>query len=588
MKKNFKNLIFFTQFVLNKTPSAFTKLMVILFVNSGLAVGASYIISLLANDLAQMDVGLYAVLPLLLLVIGVRVFSQIASMIYQYLSNLASESASYELQKKFISDIKDLQYVSFDNPVILDRIARIKNIFKDEADKVLKIATGMAYSLIMVAIYSLILASIRWYLPIIMIIGSFVPVIINMKHGMGQYINEVLQSRWFRQTQYYEDLLVKKQNIKEIRLFNLHEHIFKQWAELRKAAYREDMKILTKHSIAEFIGKFIQNFGSFICLLVVGWQVVTGYANIGQFFFLITVSSMFMDDVTAAIQNVNMLGRFYAFVDDIKEISIITNKSAYTKYINEIKANEKCLFRFENVSFSYPESDKKAIDNINCYVEPGESVVCVGDNGSGKTTFINLLLGVLVPTEGNVTINEVDVSTAQNSIAKRVAYMPQQFIKYQMSVRDNIYFGRKQGNINILHNEKDLLAFVDDLPCGFDTKLGQLHEKTVDLSGGEWQRIAIARTLFKENTDILIFDEFTSALDPIIESSLYEFMKNIIAEKTTIIVSHRLAVCKLADRIMVFSEGKIVENGSHEALMKAGGKYYDMFSSQSMLYSKGA
>ena len=242
--------------------------------------------------------------------------------------------------------------------------------------------------------------------------------------------------------------------------------------------------------------------------------------------------------------------------------------------------------QFRQVDFKYPGSASLTLKNIELTINKGEKIALVGENGSGKTTFIHVLLGLYKPTTGEVMIGGDPLADVIDSFRRKTVCVFQNFIKYQFSVADNIRAGNfgqefQKQSLRIFHMED----FIDQLPQGLDTQLGQLENNDTELSGGQWQRLAIARALSRADSEILIMDEPTASLDPKVETQIYEEFSALCENKTTIMISHRLGVTRLCDIIYVFDQGEICEAGSHIELMNRRGKYYQMYTAQSYLYA---
>jgi ABC-type multidrug transport system fused ATPase/permease subunit len=245
---------------------------------------------------------------------------------------------------------------------------------------------------------------------------------------------------------------------------------------------------------------------------------------------------------------------------------------------------------FENVSFSYPGGKRQVLKNINLKFRPGETVVLVGLNGAGKTTFIKLLTRLYDPTEGRILLDGRDIKEYDTAeLYKMFGIIFQDFGKYAASVSENIEFG----NVNKEPDEKrvreaavqaNAQMFIDKLADGYDTPLMRYFETNgIELSIGQWQKLAIARAFYSD-ADILILDEPTASLDPIAEQEIFNQFDALRADKTTIFVSHRLSSATIASKIVVLEYGELVEEGTHKELMAKGGKYYELFSTQANRY----
>lgn len=323
-------------------------------------------------------------------------------------------------------------------------------------------------------------------------------------------------------------------------------------------------------------------YGGILFLLVK--YLLSGEISVGAFAAIYNSIGMLfgiMEEFTSRIgthsNNFGLIRNFLRFLDmpsDNRANLVISKKYGIT---------------MENVSFKYPNAEKDALRNINLKIKPGERIAIVGENGSGKTTLVKLLIGLYKPTEGSVKIGETDVNTVSyKSLFGKVSGVFQKYQRYAFTLKENVsisdltseYSDEKIEKMlvqnNIDKNNKDIF------PNGIDTMLSREFDG-IDLSGGQWQRIAIARGLYRES-DIIVLDEPTAALDPIEESAVYTKFVEIAKNKTAIIVTHRQGSAKIAERIVVMNNGQIAEIGSHDELMSNGRLYYDMYTAQATWY----
>jgi ATP-binding cassette subfamily B protein len=242
--------------------------------------------------------------------------------------------------------------------------------------------------------------------------------------------------------------------------------------------------------------------------------------------------------------------------------------------------------RLRDVSFAYPGSQQRVICDVSLSIARGETIAIVGENGAGKSTLIRLITGLYLPDAGTVTLDGVDTRTG-NTEMHRIGAVFQDYLAYQLPLRDNITFGDPTRTTEHHHLERaarqaGIAELVEAMPEGFDTWLGrQFGER--DLSGGQWQRVALARALYRD-ADLLILDEPTAALDPKAEQALFERFASLVEDRTAVMISHRLASARFADRILVMDRGCLVEQGSHDALIRQGGLYARMFAAQAEWY----
>jgi ATP-binding cassette subfamily B protein len=246
--------------------------------------------------------------------------------------------------------------------------------------------------------------------------------------------------------------------------------------------------------------------------------------------------------------------------------------------------------RFESVSFFYPGSDVPALDNVSLHITPGESLAIVGENGSGKTTLIKLLTRLYTPTQGQILLEglplqEWDIDT----LRRKIGVIFQDFARYQLIVGENIGIGdsdnlASESEIEIAAKKGMADEFVRDLPSGYKTQLGTWFKDGKELSGGQWQKVALSRAFMRSKADILILDEPTAAIDAKAEADIFAHFAELTANRISIIISHRFSTVRRADHIIVLEKSKIMEQGSHEELLELGGQYATLFKLQAEGY----
>jgi ATP-binding cassette subfamily B protein len=246
--------------------------------------------------------------------------------------------------------------------------------------------------------------------------------------------------------------------------------------------------------------------------------------------------------------------------------------------------------RFENVSFTYPGATEPAVHDVSLHLRPGHSLALVGENGSGKTTLIKLLTRLYVPSSGRITLDGLDLAEwSPTSLRRRVAVIFQDFARYQLKVGENIGVGDVEHfEDEARWREAAALAtaspFVEELPAGYQTQLGKWFRDGRELSGGQWQKIALARAFIREGADILVLDEPTAAMDARAEAQVFEQFRELARERMVILISHRFSTVRMADQIVVIQGGRILERGSHADLMALDGHYAHLFTLQARGY----
>lgn len=310
------------------------------------------------------------------------------------------------------------------------------------------------------------------------------------------------------------------------------------------------------------------------CLFLCAYLAIKGYITPGEVVLFQTLFSSISGSIMAliAIYPALVTGR-----DAVRSVAeIMQSDDVEQDKKRKTVKNVEGRFLFENVSYCYPNAEKLTVDNFNLSVKAGERIAIVGSSGSGKSTVMNLVIGLLSPTSGEIYVDDVPMSElSMQSYRKFLSIVPQNSILFSGTIRENITYGLKTYSEECLQQavrDANITEFLETLPNGLDTMVGEHGDK---LSGGQKQRISIARALIR-NPKILILDEATSALDNVSEYHVQKAIDNLVTARTTFIVAHRLSTIRNADRIVVMEEGKIVEIGSYEELMALNGRFCEL------------
>jgi ATP-binding cassette subfamily B protein len=373
---------------------------------------------------------------------------------------------------------------------------------------------------------------------------------------------------------------------KEVRLFNIGEYIANRWfktSQLYSKAYRHT---LWRQERSIFTVQVMSSVFYVACVVFIANSTINQTLTIGLFVALIQAVQRFQEHINLLtsqlafyVQFSTPIGVAYKFLED----DAPNNKN------EEQLAELPTCIEFDSVSFKYLGSEEFALRDISFVINAGERIAICGQNGAGKSTLVKLILGFYRPSEGVIRINGKDISELDmEQIRQKITTVFQDFVRYQLRFRENIGFG----NISQITDDHKLFEVaskvkVDDLihnaPNSMDTQLGNQFTNGMDISGGQWQKLAIARAHLK-NASIIVMDEPTSALDPMSEAGLYKDFLEISGENTAIYISHRTGLARLADRIIVLKDGLLIEDGSHDELLNNDGEYADFFNSQAKWY----
>lgn len=386
-----------------------------------------------------------------------------------------------------------------------------------------------------------------------------------------------------RMGEYLQNLFSDKHSAYEIKIFHAKDHILDIWHEVMKRInerYVRITKILLRAQATVSLLKIA--YTSFAVITLVS-GFISGVIELGVVVSIIYAIENMFSILTSAAYSISDLGARTYEIGYYKE---------FMDFGERIFGKENLPhdhdITFENVSFRYPGTKREILHNLSFEIRSGEKVALVGVNGAGKSTIIKLLCGLYTPDSGRITIGGKDISElSQDAVRQVISVVFQDFGSYQLTLRENVAFGdlSKIDCDGQLREALTLAGAEKIAENGLDRNLGRLEEDGIDVSKGQWQRIAIARA-FLSNADFIILDEPTASLDPIAESKLYESFSSVLQKRGCILISHRLASARLADRIIVIEGGEVIEVGSHDELMQSGGLYSAMYEEQSEWYKE--
>ena len=491
----------------------------------------------------------------------------------------------------------------FENPELLN----IVELAKTGVSKIQQLAftVSMTITGIFIFIPSVgLAAAIAWWVPVLMLISSSPSIYIQRKYSRIIWRVQRKQAKISREMNLSARVLTGEEYAKELRLFGLQELWLKRWQGQFLLFFSEMQQIRKKGAIVVLFWSVFSRIGVALPFVYVVMGALGGRYTLGDLALysglivqveqslqiLINTSTNLYDlslSVTPIFQLLDLKPELQSpVVDAASRLPLLED----SRQDSDVK-KDKIGIEIKHLSFCYPGSNKSTVEDINLTINPGEMLVLVGENGAGKTTLGKLLGRLYDPTSGTIDWNGKDLrSYSLAYVRSRIAVVMQDYARFPSTVRENVGFGNllslsDDTAINQAISEAGIAAKVNTLSAGLETPLGKQLEDGIDLSGGQWQRIAIARALMRLDTaEVLIFDEPTAALDPKTEHEIYSIFRQIAAGKTTVVISHRLGLAKIADRIAVMENGKIVEIGTHDELIELGEIYYSMFTRQASSY----
>ncbi|MCI9188860.1 MAG: ABC transporter ATP-binding protein [Lachnospiraceae bacterium] len=415
------------------------------------------------------------------------------------------------------------------------------------------------------------------------------------------------RTKWMKEgtlTIHYSDLCRMNAPMKEIRFFGLYPYIKERWRELADGYIDKRKKVIGRHVWYNSIADVFRNGVYFVVIWVTVWEVFHDPAKgLGTFMLVLSSAEQLQSVTTALLVDAVSIFTDMKYVEDFFRLLEMERESGEEAEKRQDRAEEgaegdaaeevyrKADIAFENVTFSYPDNVNRALDHVTVQIRQGEKIAIVGANGSGKSTFVSLLCGFYQLEEGCIRINGEDIGSNLKKLRRSVSAIFQRFCQYQDTLRNNITIsspGRSLEDDGILRLAGSTGAdeAINGQGNALNEMVGIFSDTGNNLSGGQWQKIAITRALYRDNACIYILDEPTAALDPIGEANIYRNFRQLTGDKTTILISHRLGVASVVDRILVFDKGRVVEDGSHEELMARNGLYAEMYRAQARWYAQ--
>ncbi len=391
-----------------------------------------------------------------------------------------------------------------------------------------------------------------------------------------------------RMQMYLETVIAREDHAKEVKLFGLGPLLLERYRNIFHKLYKEDRDLTIRRDSWGFGLGLIGTLALYGAYAWIALTTIAGRITLGQMTMYLMLFRQGQSAVSASLSAISGMyedNLYLSTLYDYLETPVPPLKGS------EIRGTDAADgIRFEHVSFTYPDADRPALEDISLHIRPGESLALVGENGSGKTTLIKLLTRLYQPTAGRILLDGRDLATwEETALRQRIGVIFQDFARYQLKVGENVGAG------DVRHFEDEprwreagdkgmATPFVDTLPQGYGTQLGKWFKEGRELSGGQWQKIALSRAFMRSQADILVLDEPTAAMDAGAEATVFEHFRNLTRNRIAILISHRFSTVRMADQIVVIRDGRIIERGSHDELMQLDGHYAHLFKLQAKGY----
>jgi len=574
------------------SPKALIRYSLLGMMNATMPPLAVYLGAVLVNRIAAARTQSLGFTDMLPVVAGLWFAASVQRTVGAYMGygrNLFVRRVEIEAERRLLEKASKVDIGHFDNSDWHDRLARAKRDVSWRPGDLTWSVLGLSGNVVTIVLMAGLLASLHWVLVVLALGAAGLSLVLERSVTLRLYEFFYKETPEERERQYIGDLLVQPRTTKEIRAYvlsdyllgrhdNLSEQLFRQRERMYRSATRVSLLtgLVTGTTLAlAYVFVAIKGASGAlspgaVVLIIGAFQSVSG--TLGQ------ISSTFV----AVDQHTTFLDDYFSFLSIAPLVPVPAAAPADADWhIHSID--------FDHVTFQYPGGTEPAVKDLDLHIRRGELVALVGENGAGKSTLVKLLLRFYDADGGAVRVGGIDLKDLDPELLRsRIGVLFQDYATYELTVRENVMMGRPGPDVDDARVKQALRNARSDwlvtrMPNGLDSKVGRLFEGGHDLSGGEWQRLALARIMYRD-ADIWILDEPTSSLDPEAEAGIFAELKENLRGRIGIVISHRFSTVRIADRIAVIADGRVTELGSHEELLRAGGRYAELFELQAAGY----
>jgi ATP-binding cassette, subfamily B, bacterial len=480
-----------------------------------------------------------------------------------------------------------LDLAHFEDSEFYDKMSQARSQASSRPLSLINRTFGLGQSALTLLTFSGLLWQFSGWAVLVLVIAAIPSFIAETRFSAHAFRLFRWRSPETRQQHYLETLLAREDYAKEVQLYQLGDILLQRYRDIFHRLYDEDRDLTIKKGVWGYLLGLLST-GAFYAAYA--WMVIAaigGVISLGEMTMYLMVFRQGQATFTSALTSIGGMYEDNLYLANLYEFLEQPIPPTSGKVTQGIVSDG---IRFEQVSFSYPGNPQPVLTNISLHLPLGEKLAIVGENGSGKTTLIKLLTRLYIPSSGRILLDGVDLNDWDiDALRRRIGVIFQNFVQYQFTAGENVGVG-DVAHLND-HSEWETAAskgmakpFIDALPQGFDTQLGKWFKDGQELSGGQWQKIALSRAFMRSSADILILDEPTAAMDAEAEMNIFNHFRSLTHDRMVVLISHRFSTVRMADKIIVIAAGKIIEQGSHEQLLAAQGRYAHLFALQAAGY----
>jgi ATP-binding cassette subfamily B protein len=574
------------------SPSSLFRYSVMGMVSSAMPPISVYLGAVLVNRIAEARVQSLRFRDMLPIIAGLWLVTGIQRAIGAYMGygrNLFVRRVQLEAERRLLSKASKVDLGHFDNSDWHDRLARAKRDVSWRPGDLTWSVLGLSGNIATIVLMASLLASLHYVLVLLAIAAAVLSLLLERRVTSRLYEFFYKETPEEREREYLGDLLVQPRTTKEIRAYVLSDYLLGRHHKLSEDLFRQRAQMYLSGTRISVLTGLVTGTALALAYVFVAYQGAAGAIGPGGVVLVIGAFT----SVSGTLANISStfvaVDQHTTFLDDYFSFLGIEPLVPVPKAPQVLAPGPITRIDFDNVTFAYPGGTEPAVANLDLHIRGGELIALVGENGAGKSTLVKLLLRFYDADRGAVSIGGIDVKDMDpEQLRGRIGVLFQDYATYELSVRENVVMGRPDGPVSEEHvldalRDSRCEWLVKKMPNGLNSKVGRLFEGGHDLSGGEWQRLALARIMYRD-ADIWILDEPTSSLDPEAEAGIFAELKGNLRGRIGIVISHRFSTVRIADRIAVIVDGRVSELGTHDELLRLGGRYAQLFELQAAGY----
>jgi len=504
---------------------------------------------------------------------------------------LLQNSVSMRIQLMVMEKAASLDLPFYEDPASYDLLRRAQNDSVNRPVLMIATAFGLLQTILTLATMIVLLFGVSWVLAVVVLISPIPAFIADTRYGWRGYNIARWGSRLLRRMQYMVSLVTTDSFAKEVKLFGLGQYFIERYRLIAVAFYESQRSQLVRRYMTGFLLGNLSTIVTSITYLYIALQAIAGRMSLGSLTAYTQAAVQVQNSIQSVLSGFSGMYEHNLYLNNLVELMSREPSMPIAAKPVPVPQPLRGEIRFDHVSFAYPGAEQMALNDLSFTVTAGETLAVVGRNGAGKTTLFKLICRLYDPLEGRILIDGIDIRDFDPvQLRHQIGAMFQDYVDYQATASENIGLGNVPEIANrdaVVEASKQAGSdeLITTLPAGYDTALGKWFDAGVNLSGGEWQKVALARSFMRDDARILLLDEPTSALDAQAEYDLFERLHSLTHGRTAVYISHRFSTVRRADRIVFLEHGRLVEEGTHEELMRLDGRYARLFRMQAAAYT---